>query len=110
MDIKEAILRAHECKLSQSTTAYILGITPEQVRLALAAEGRTYYGRPSNVPSAYYKDRLAQGYTVMDITKELHCTRSSIYKVLQQRDIDIHHYTAVQQQRKEAPNVHTNIT
>lgn len=100
MDIKAAVLRAHELKISQHNIAYILGITPERVRLALASEGRTYYGRPSNVPSAYYKDRLAQGHTVMDIAKELRCTRTSVYKVLKARDIDIHHYTA-QQLRKE---------
>ena len=97
MDFKQAILRAHECGVSQYNTAYILGIEPEQVRVTLASVGKIKFGRPSNIPSAYYTARLAEGYTIVDIAKELGCTRTAVYKTLQKRDIDINHYRAAQQ-------------
>ena len=79
-------LKSIGCSISM--IQYILGISPFEIKRIISNNKQ----RPDTLPNGYYITRLANGKTVKDIANELHCTRATIYRLLERRGISLYAY------------------
>ena len=89
MDVKTLIIRAKRCGVTPPDIAYILEMDYDIVQEILMVNGLWYNQMPGKMPNTYFTERLSEGYTVMDMAKELGCTRAAIYTNLHRRGISM---------------------
>lgn len=92
MDIKAIIMRAKRTGVAPRDIAYILEIDYDFVQEILQVNGLWYNKNPGRMPNSYYTERISEGYSVMDMAKELNCTRAAIYSNLHRRGISMDAY------------------
>lgn len=98
-ETKGYILRAKQLGVAPKDISTILEIDYDCIQELLQINGLWYNKMPGKMPNSYYTERLAEGYTVLDMARELGCTRNAIYTTLARRGIskDAHRHQSLAQ-------------